>query len=236
MKTKIFFIILLSVLCLYNIKAQKHGKRVTIKGCVLDSTQRPIADAFIMIDNVQTNSMTNAKGNYRIKVKQDATVIGVISFGHGIMEEAIAGRTQIDFNFKSGASQALPDQSITPPHGEAINTGYNKVRKENLTSPISKIDGTETKYASYLSVYDIIREIPEIQIYGTMIVIQGSQNLAGFVPALIIVDGVYVDNIDYIRPASVKSIEVLKGASASIYGSRGYGGVILITTKNANNK
>jgi TonB-dependent SusC/RagA subfamily outer membrane receptor len=55
--------------------------------------------------------------------------------------------------------------------------------------------------------------------------------LQGSVPALIVVDGIGTDAIPNIPPTSVKSIEVLKGTAASIYGTRGYGGVIVIKTK-----
>jgi TonB-dependent SusC/RagA subfamily outer membrane receptor len=51
------------------------------------------------------------------------------------------------------------------------------------------------------------------------------------VTALIVVDGVTMDEIPDIPPTSVKSIEILKGTAAAIYGSRGYGGVIIIKTK-----
>jgi TonB-dependent SusC/RagA subfamily outer membrane receptor len=53
----------------------------------------------------------------------------------------------------------------------------------------------------------------------------------GEVPAMFVVDGVSVSDISDIAPVTVASIEVLKGTSAAIYGSRGYGGVILIKTK-----
>ena len=45
------------------------------------------------------------------------------------------------------------------------------------------------------------------------------------------VDCLYVDNFEGISPSSVESITVLKGSSASIYGSRGYGGAIVLKTK-----
>ncbi|NSW93251.1 MAG: TonB-dependent receptor plug domain-containing protein, partial [Bacteroidales bacterium] len=65
------------------------------------------------------------------------------------------------------------------------------------------------------------------------IIIQESRNIiTGSIPALLIVDGVYVDNIGNIPPAAVESITVLKGTSAAVYGSRGYGGAIVIKTKN----
>ena len=50
---------------------------------------------------------------------------------------------------------------------------------------------------------------------------------------MIMVDGVETTDISYLRPADISSVSVLKDASASIYGTRGANGVILITTKTA---
>jgi TonB-dependent SusC/RagA subfamily outer membrane receptor len=67
---------------------------------------------------------------------------------------------------------------------------------------------------------------------GTSVKVQGGANtlMSGTDP-LFVVDGVTVSSIDFVMPESVKSIEILKGTSASIYGSRGANGVILITLK-----
>ena len=54
---------------------------------------------------------------------------------------------------------------------------------------------------------------------------------------LIVVDGVPVDNLNFIDPNDIQDISVLKDASSSaIYGARAAFGVILITTKGANSK
>ena len=62
-------------------------------------------------------------------------------------------------------------------------------------------------------------------------VIRGVSTLYGSSDPLFLVDGVETDNIDHINPRDVRSVEVLKDGSASIYGTRGANGVILITTK-----
>jgi TonB-dependent SusC/RagA subfamily outer membrane receptor len=77
----------------------------------------------------------------------------------------------------------------------------------------------------------IQREVSGCRISGGSVVIQESKDLFGSIPALIVVDGVYMDDLPEIPPTSVKSIEVLKGTAAAIYGSRGYGGAIIIKTK-----
>ena len=61
--------------------------------------------------------------------------------------------------------------------------------------------------------------------------IRGISSINSPTDPLFIVDGMEVANIDYINPNDVERVEVLKDASASIYGNRGACGVIVITTK-----
>jgi TonB-dependent SusC/RagA subfamily outer membrane receptor len=230
MRTKLFVLILLSVLYINSISAQNNNKKITITGTVLDVAKSPIVNAIVMIDGQKTNSVTDSKGNFKIKVKGSALKIGIFTFGNGIIEEDIAGRTRINLNFGTMATQQL-DQNIAPGE-EGVDIGYGYAKKKNLTNQVSQIDGTNKKYASYSTIYDMIqREVSGVRISGGDIIIQDSKNLWGSIPALIVVDGVYVQSIGDISPTSVKSIEVLKGSSAAIYGSRGFGGVILIKTK-----
>jgi TonB-dependent SusC/RagA subfamily outer membrane receptor len=143
------------------------------------------------------------------------------------MEEEINGRTTINFEF--GGS--VPDQanSTVNPGDEAVNVGYGTVRKSDMTTNVNKIDGTNPKYASYRNIYDMIKgEVPGVQVTGTSIKIQGISSMNSGTEPLFVLDGVVVNSIGSIQPAMVKSIEILKGAAASIYGSRGANGVILI--------
>jgi TonB-dependent SusC/RagA subfamily outer membrane receptor len=80
----------------------------------------------------------------------------------------------------------------------------------------------------------IQREVSGVRLTGGNLIIQDSQNLYGYIPPLIVVDGVYMDQLPDIPPVSVRSIEVLKGTSAAIYGTRGFGGAIIIKTKMQN--
>ncbi len=234
MKIKLFSVILLSVLCINSISAQ--NKKITITGTVISASKEPIVNAIIMIDGKKTSSMTDSQGNFKIKVKPTALKIGIFSFGNGIIEEDISGRTQIDFKFKTIGSQQLPDQIVAPGE-EGVGVGYANVKKKNLTIDVNKIDGTDKKYATYSSISDMIqREVSGVSVGGGVVIIQDSRDLFGSVPSLIIVDGVYMDALPNIPPITVKSIEVLKGTSAAIYGSRGYGGAIIIKTKSGNDE
>lgn len=229
MRKKILLLIF-SVLFINSISAQKSARRIEITGTVYDVYNGPIANAIIMIDGQKTNSVTNSRGKYKIRIKPGASKIGVFTFGNGIYEAYISGRTHVNF---SSATIASPQSNPNMRDGEqGVNNGYGLVKKKNLTTDINKIDGSNKKYATYASISEMIqREVSGIQVFGNDLIIQGSQNLYGYVYPLIVVDGVYMERIPDIPPATVKSIEVLKGTAGSIYGSRANGGVIIIKTK-----
>ena len=75
-----------------------------------------------------------------------------------------------------------------------------------------------------------------VRVIGTSIQIMGPSSISGNDEPLFIVDGVPVERIDNISPGQVKSIEILKDASASIYGSRGANGVLVISLISAEDK
>jgi TonB-dependent SusC/RagA subfamily outer membrane receptor len=233
MRIRAFILIMLSVLSISSLTAQKKSTKIEITGTVLDASQNPVPNAIVMIDGQNTSSMTDGNGNYKIKVKQSAKTIGIVSFANGMKEEAIDGRNLINFNYGVSAQQK-EDQTPTPGE-QGVNTGYGVQKRSNATSPSKTIDGTDKKYASYSSVYEMItREVSGVRVNGTSIIIQGAKDLFGDVAALLVVDGVPVGDFNGISPATVESITVLKGSSAAIYGTRGYGGVVVVTTKKQN--
>ncbi len=226
---------MLSFLCVTNISAQKSNKKITITGTVLDADSVPIPNSIIMIDGEKTNSVTDSKGEYKIKVKPTVQRIGIFSFSNGFREEAINGRTNITIILTKVSAQK-PDE-VNAQGEQGVGVGYGNVKKKNVTTQVSSIDGTNKKYASYRSIGDMIqREVSGAKVNGSTVIIQGARDFFGPVPALIVVDGVYVDGLPEISPIQVKSIEVLKGTAAAIYGSRAYGGVIVIKTKLQNDK
>jgi TonB-dependent SusC/RagA subfamily outer membrane receptor len=230
MKTKVALLLFLSLMCITSINAQKKAKNITLEGTVLNAAMEPISNAIIMIDDQKTNSLTDAQGNFKVKVSPAAVKIGIFTFGHGTYEDSIKGRTRIDITFTATRAQQVSEE--VAPGEEGVNTGYGMVKKKNLTTDVSKIDGSNKKYRNYTSIKEMIeREVSGVRLLNGEFVIQGSQDIGGAIPALIVVDGVPMNSLPEIPPISVLSIEVLKGTSAAIYGSRGYGGAILIKTK-----
>jgi TonB-dependent SusC/RagA subfamily outer membrane receptor len=228
MKPGYILLLIFSLLVFNTSFGQKPPKKLTITGFVNDANQKPISGASIFVDNQKTNIVTDDKGFYKIKVSTKARSISVFSFMNGLVETEIGGRTTINFSLKGSATSGKTEIGNTR-DDETVNVGYGTMKKRDLTTSVGKIDGTNKKYASYQNIYDMIRgEIPGVQVTGKSIMIQGPSSINLSTEPLFVVDGVIVSSIDDVSPQMVKSIEVLKGSSASIYGSRGANGVILV--------
>jgi len=92
------------------------------------------------------------------------------------------------------------------------------------------------------NIFDLLRTIPGVEISmnsGSLktqqqVYIRDARNMKGKVPAIFVVDkAIYDGDISMINPMDVASMTALKDEAAkAVYGARGFGGVIVITTKN----
>lgn len=115
----------------------------------------------------------------------------------------------------------------------AIGNGY--IRKEDLTFAVSNLQQDNSEFSNYSSIYDLLRgRFPGVEVINTpagpAIQVRGTNSLTQAGEPLFIVDGIPADDISSIEPVNIRSINVLKDASAAYYGSRGTNGVILIET------
>lgn len=233
-KIIIFLCTLLPLLSMPQSFGQKEGRRITITGFVVDGTEASVANAVIMVDGKETGYVTNRKGFYKIKVSPESRKIGVYTSTSGIVEEDISERTRINFRFEG----SVPVQEFDSKPGEdAIDIGAGRVKRKTLTGPVGTIEGTKSKYASYNTIYDMIRgQVPGVHVSGKSIMIRSATSVNMNTEPLFVVDGVPVTTIDNIQPQNVKSIQVLKGSAASVYGSRGSNGVIIINLLNSKDR
>ena len=211
------FLALIIALCLTTISygqdaAKKSDKLITITGKVKTLDDKPVADAVFSVDNIKTNIITKSNGSYKIKVSPTATFLEVSSTEFGNGSAAIDGKTTIDFVL-NGAGTEVRDSGKEAPKPRA--------RKMN----------------TYNNIYQMIRaEVPGVVVNGRNITIQQGHSFFGSSTPLFVVNGVIVQTIDNINPVEVKSIGLLKGTSAAIYGVNGSNGVISITLKNGTEK
>lgn len=229
MKTRIIILLLIALVAGNQAEGQKKARIVTVTGTVTDVTLLPVSGVLIVVDGQETGIKTRGNGTYRIKIKPTTISVGAYTSNLGSALTLFEGQTVIDFvlDGKEAMKNFVPE---IDKEEMRIDVGYGTTKKKDLTTSVGYINGQDDAYASYTNIYDMIRgRVPGVQVNGNKITIRGIVSINSSTDPLLVVDGAVVGSIDNINPRQVKSISVLKGSDASIYGSRGAGGVILIT-------
>lgn len=127
-----------------------------------------------------------------------------------------------------GTSVYIPRDTDTD-----VDVGYGTVKKSELTTSVSTVKVNDNEIQTYSNMYDYLRgKVPGLMVTpDNRILIRGVNSINSSNDPLILVDGMEVSNLSSVNPNDVRSVNVLKDASTSIYGVRGANGVILITTK-----
>ncbi|MCD9854331.1 SusC/RagA family TonB-linked outer membrane protein [Epilithonimonas sp. JDS] len=124
---------------------------------------------------------------------------------------------------------------------EVVIVGYGSVKKTDLTGSVSTISSEKITERNNTNPLEAIQgSTPGVNITsntgragdGFKVIIRGANSLTASGNPLFVVDGVPLDNIDFLNPQDIARMDVLKdAASAAIYGSRGSSGVVIVTTK-----
>ena len=117
-----------------------------------------------------------------------------------------------------------------------VATGYGYISQEDLTYATNHLQQENNEFCNYTNIFELIKgRFPGVSVssgqIGGAVYIRGATSVNMSNEALYVVDGGVVSTIDYIHPCDVRSIDVLKDASAAIYGTRGSNGVVVIQTK-----
>lgn len=209
---------------------QQQNKR-TITGTVVDETGEPVIGASIVEKGTTNGNTTDIDGKFVLQVSSDA-VLQITYIGY-IPQEVPTG------NKTSFSIILIEDTKILD---EVVVVGYGTVKKKDLTGSVGTVDGEmiANRRSTQLSTA-LQGAVPGVMVTRdnsspgaqASIRIRGITTIGDSSP-LVIVDGVPVDAIDFVNPNDVESVTFLKdAASASIYGSRAAAGVILVTTKRA---
>jgi TonB-dependent SusC/RagA subfamily outer membrane receptor len=230
MKINLLFVLLLSFLSIQISYAQRSNKKIKITGIVIDSNRKPVVGAIILIDGAQTDVVTNTNGEYSIKVLPSVKTITAMSlFNNAVKDADIDGNTVVNIIFDKPGINTGSGKSK---ESETVDIGYGTSGKDQSSASGNKTNLNKATSKSYLNIYDMIKsEVPGVQVSGTSIRLQqGTTSLSSPTEVLFVVDGTIVNQIDGLIPSQVRSISLLKGSAASIYGSRGANGVLVFTT------
>jgi TonB-linked SusC/RagA family outer membrane protein len=203
----------------------------SLTGRVTSADGRGLNGASVRVKNTNIGTTTDTTGNFALMTAPTATI--VISYVGYANQELTVGPNQnnLEIILQPGGAQL----------GEVVVIGYGTANKRDLTGSIVTVKAKEIAdkpaanalsllqgKVSGLSVVNSGRpgEEPDVRIRGT--------NTINGVKPVYIVDGILNDNINFLNPADIESIEVLKDPSSlAIFGVRGANGAIAITTKKA---
>ena len=227
MNLRIFFAIIL-ILVAHSVSAQK----ATVKGQVKEVDGLTIPGVNVLEVGTTNGVSTNMDGNFEIEVENLETAKLKFSFiGYDTKEILVAGRTTINVDMAL-ASIALE---------EVVVVGYGTSTKKEVTGATAKVDAEAIEKLNNARMDQALQgQVSGVNIQtnsgspggASSIRIRGLSTFGDNDP-LILVDGVVYDSegLNALNPNDIASINILKDATAGIYGVRAANGVILIETK-----
>lgn len=207
-------------------------KAIAVTGKVVDEKSgEPLPGVTVKVKGTTTGSTTNTNGIYNINVTDGSAVLVFSFIGYQEQERPVGQSTIINIVLKEKENKL----------NEVVVIGYATEKKSQVTGAISSVRASDIENQQITRIDDALRG----QIAGVNVVqssgapgstptvkIRGTTSINSSNP-LYVIDGVVIDNggLDNINPADIESIDVLKDASAAIYGSRASAGVVIVTTK-----
>lgn len=247
--------LLTSVLCFilaFSVNVASAQTR-TVTGKVTDSKDgSPVAGASVQPVGARGGTTTGSDGTFSLSVATGVNTLLISFVGFEAQRVPIEGKSNVDISLVISAGANLD---------EVVVTGYGSSKKRDLTGSITSVKAKDFNKGVVTSPDQLIQgKVAGLQITsnngqpgaGATIRIRGTSSVRSGNSPLIVVDGVPLEGgsgrpglsipdmestpgsnpLNFINPADIESIDVLKDASAAaIYGSRGSNGVILITTK-----
>lgn len=230
MNNKIILTLIALLVLLSNAYAQQTRK---VSGRVTDAnTYEPIIGVTILLKGTMQGTITNFDGDYVLEYPENPNQVLQFSFiGYEALDVPVNSRSTINVEMKE-ARQQLED---------VVVVGYGVQKKESVVGSISSIDNKtlvsapvsniSQSIAGKLSGIQVVQRSGEIGDDVADIYVRGMATWNDATP-LFVVDGIVRAEFAKIDPNEIKSINILKDASATaVYGVKGANGVIIITTK-----
>ncbi|HLI92023.1 MAG TPA: SusC/RagA family TonB-linked outer membrane protein, partial [Puia sp.] len=220
---------LLHVVALLLMATVHAQTRVT--GYVTDAKGNPLHGVTIAVKGTANGTVSDSSGRFDIRVPGPQTTLVFSLVSYETKEEPVGKRQKMTVILaESGNSM-----------NDVVVIGYGTQKKRDLTGAITTITSKQLEERHTSSLGDALQGMaagvlvttaaepgaqPTIQIRG-----YSTFSSSGNTP-LYVIDGILSDNMSWVNPNDVQSVEILKdAASAAIYGSRSANGVIIVTTK-----
>ncbi|WP_439185607.1 SusC/RagA family TonB-linked outer membrane protein [Carboxylicivirga taeanensis] len=219
--------LLIVFLMVSNIALAQEAKKIS--GEIRDNLGYELPGATILIKGTMNGTTSNLEGKFELNNVQPTDVLVISFIGLKTQELVVGENTSFAITLEDEASDLE----------EVVVIGYGTSKSKDLTSPIASISGDEiTSVATASPMGAIQGKVAGVTIVnsgapgeGPTVSIRGVGTLQGTNP-LYVVDGMFLDDINFLSPNDIETMSVLKDASAAaIYGVRAANGVVLITTK-----
>ena len=209
-----------------------QGKK-QISGTVYDNTGNVLPGASIIEVGTKNGTTTDFDGKFSLQV-----AVG------GAIEVSFIGATTQKVQITATTSNLdvrLQNDGYALAEVQVVSVGYGKVKKSDLTGAISTVGADDLVKGTISSTEQVLQgKVAGLNVIrpsgdpaaGSTLRLRGGTSLTASNSPLIVVDGIAGVDINVVQPSDIKTVDVLKDASATaIYGSRGANGVIIITTK-----
>lgn len=225
--------IFLTTIILSFVFQSLYAQEIIVNGEVHDANSKePIYGASIIISGTTLGTTTDDKGQFRLSIPKKQNIQIIISYiGYKSQTIILKGQKEITI--------ALEEDSKLI--NEVVVVGYGVQKKESVIGSISSIDNSAIVSLPVSNVTQALAgKMPGVQVVQSSgevgrdeanVYVRGLATYGNANP-LIVVDGIIRESFAQIDPNEIKSINVLKDASATaVYGIKGANGVIIITTR-----
>jgi len=226
MNKRTFYFLLFALILSGTLFAQNSH----VTGVVVDKkTGETLIGATVKQKGTSVGTVTDIDGKFAFAMPLGSTV--AISYVGYISQELI---------IKDSTQVKILMESNTQNLEEVVVVGYGTQKVKDMTAPISTVKGSDlTKQTSSNAMSAMQGKMAGVQVVnsgepgkGPDVKIRGLGSIGDYGNPLYVVDGVFVDNINFLSSNDIEDLTVLKDASAAaIYGVRAANGVVLVTTK-----
>ena len=213
-----------------NMTPQQTNKRIS--GTIVGTDNEPIIGANVQQKNLPSNgTISDIDGNFTLNVPENATLI-ISYIGYTRQEVSVSNQTTLRITLLEDL-QALD---------EVVVIGYGTIAKREVTSAVSHVSSKDfLSISTNNPLMQVQGRVSGVSISNTgsadpnseaSVQVRGVASRTASNAPLVVIDGVPGGNLQNVNENDIESISILKdGAAASIYGTRGSNGVIIVTTK-----